>query len=93
MVLLQANLNEGAEAPSGVDSEMTAFNTELYIRGQYLIRTCRCGFFSTYNDCRVPLLGLSMVVELSTTDGAVAGLLLLISVRAYWKIWLLQRRR
>lgn len=35
MVLLHANLNEGAEAPSGVDSEMTAFRTELCIHGQY----------------------------------------------------------
>lgn len=29
MVLLQANLKEGAEVPWGVDSEMTAFRTEL----------------------------------------------------------------
>jgi hypothetical protein len=33
MVLLQANLNEGAEAPWGVDSEMTALSMEFYICG------------------------------------------------------------
>lgn len=53
MVLLHANLNEGAEAPSGVDSEMTAFKTELFNHGQ----------FSSYNGCVELCLQPTIIVE------------------------------
>lgn len=39
MVLLQANLKDGAEAPCGVDSEMTALSMEFYMSGKWLVDT------------------------------------------------------
>lgn len=99
MVLLTANLKAGAEALSGVDSEITALRMLFCSSGRRQVRRVQLrrsldDRASAHDDCAIPLGRLCVIVEFRAAKGTRAGLkhFLLVPMRCSSVTLLVARR-